>query len=174
MRRLRVLSQRLRSLFRHKAVEDELERELRLHLEQLTKEHMDNGLGEADARRAARLEFGSPELAREQCRDERRTRLVDDLVKDTAYAFRLMGRPPAFALTAVLSLALGIGANTAIFSLVDRVLLRLLPVERPQELVFLQVAGTEGNKAHRPTPASSASRARHRRSPGWRRSRPTS
>ena len=152
MRRLRVLKNRLRSLFRHKKVEDELERELRLHIDALTKEHMDNGMSEADARNAARREFGSPDLAKEQCRDERRTRLVDDLVKDTAYALRLLARSPAFALTAVLSLALGIGANTAIFSLVDTVLLRLLPVERPQELVFLHVAGTEGRTGAPPYP----------------------
>jgi predicted permease len=152
MRRLRVLKNRLRSLFRHKAVEDELERELRLHIDQLTREHMANGMSEPDARSAARREFGSPDLAKEQCRDERRTRLVEDLVKDTGYALRLLARSPAFALTAVLSLALGIGANTAIFSLVDTVLLRLLPVDRPQELVFLQVAGTEGRTGAPPYP----------------------
>jgi predicted permease len=79
-------------------------------------------------------------------------RLVDDLVKDTAYALRLLARSPGFAATAVVSLALGIGANTAIFSLVDTVLLRLLPVERPQELVFLQAAGSEGRAGAPPYP----------------------
>ena len=79
-------------------------------------------------------------------------RLVDDLVKDTAYAWRMLLRSPGFALTAVLSLALGIGANTAIFSLVDTVLLRLLPVERPRDLVFLQTAGTTGRGGAPPYP----------------------
>jgi hypothetical protein len=118
-------------------VEDELERELSLHLEQLTREQMEAGLSEAEARRAARRAFGSPDLAKEQCRDARRVGLLEDLYKDAAYALRLLARSPGFALTAVLSLAFGIGANTAIFSLVDTVLRRLLPVERPQELVFL-------------------------------------
>ena len=79
-------------------------------------------------------------------------RLVDDLVRDTAYALRLLARSPGFAATAVVSLALGIGANTAIFSLVDTVLLRLLPVERPQELVFLQAVGSEGRAGAPPYP----------------------
>ena len=88
----------------------------------------------------------------EQCRDTRRTGWLEDFVKDTAYALRLFARSPGFALTAVLSLALGIGANTAIYSLVDTVLLRLLPVERPRELVFISTAGTEGPSGAPPYP----------------------
>jgi predicted permease len=152
VRRFLVLRHRLRSLFRREAVEGELERELRLHLEQLTREHMESGLSEPEARRAARLEFGSADLAGEQCRDARRVGLLEDFVKDLGYAWRLLRRSPGFALTAVLSLALGVGANTAIFSLVDAVLLRLLPVERPQELVFLHSAGTEGTSGAPPYP----------------------
>jgi hypothetical protein len=152
VRHLRLLRHRLRSLFRHQAVEDELERELSLHLEQLVREQRESGLGEAEARHAARRAFGSPDLAKEQCRDARRVGLLEDLVKDVGYAFRLLGRSPGFALTAVLSLALGIGAITAIFSLVDTVLLRLLPVERPHELVFLHTAGTEGRGGAPPYP----------------------
>lgn len=145
MRRLRLLGRRFRSLFRRRAVEDELERELSLHLEQLTREQMDSGLSEAEARRAARRAFGSPALAKEQCRDARHVRWLEDLFKDVAYASRWLARSPGFTLTAVASLALGIGANTAIFSLVDTVLLRLLPVERPRQLVFLRAAGPEGS-----------------------------
>ena len=152
MRHLRLLGHRLRSLLRRQAVEDELERELSLHLEQLAREQRESGLSEAEARRAARRIFGSPDLAKEQCRDARRVGLWEDLVKDVGYALRLLGRSPGFALTAVLSLALGIGANTAVFSLVDTVLLRLVPVERPQELVFLRSAGTEGASGAPPYP----------------------
>ena len=152
MRYLRLLRHRLRSLLRRDAVEDELERELSLHLEQLTREQMEAGLSEADARRAAARAFGSPGLVKEQCRDTRRVGLLEDLVKDTRYALRLLARSPGFALTAILSLALGIGANTAIFSLIDTVLLRSLPVTRPQELVFITAAGTEGPSGSPPYP----------------------
>lgn len=152
MRRLRLLGYRLRSLFRRRAVEDELERELSLHLEQLTREQMEAGISEAEARPAARRAFGSPVLAKEQCRDARRVGWLEDLAKDLGYASRLLARSPAFTLTAVVSLALGIGANTAIFSLVDTVLLRLLPVEKPHELVFLNSAGTEGPSGAPPYP----------------------
>ena len=152
MRHLRLFRHRLRSLFRLRTVEDELERELSLHLEQLTRERMAAGLSAAEAARAARRAFGAPDLAKEQCRDARRVGLVEDLVKDLGFALRLLRRSPAFALTAVLSLALGIGANTAIFSLVDTVLLRSLPLERPHELVFLQVAGSERRGGAPPYP----------------------
>jgi len=159
VRRLRVLRHRLRSLFRPGAVEEELARELGLHVEALTREHVASGMSEADARRAARREFGSPDLAKERCRDERRLALLDDLVRDTGHARRLLARSPGFALTAVLSLALGIGASTAIFSLVDTVLLRLLPVERPHELVFLHAAGSGGRGGAPPYPCFERIRA---------------
>ena len=153
MRHLRRLRHRLRSLFRRRMVEDELARELSLHLEQLTRAQIASGLSEADARRAARLEFGSPVLATEECRDARGVGLLEDLVKDVGYAWRLLTRSPGFAVTAVLSLALGIGANTAIFSLVDTVLLRTLPVERPQELVFFRTPGLAGGGGAPPYPS---------------------
>jgi predicted permease len=129
-----------------------LDRELNIHMEQLIREQMESGLSEGEARRAARREFGWPDTAKEQCRDARRVAVLEDLAKDVGYTVRLLTRSPGFALTAVLSLALGIGANTAIFSLVDTVLLRMLPVERPQELVFLQAAGAEGPSGAPPYP----------------------
>jgi predicted permease len=135
MRTGRIIFHRLRSLLRRSEAEAELNRELELHIEQLTKEHVAAGMAAPEARRTAQREFGSLEMTKEQCRDMRRVNFVRDLVKDLAYSFRLFMRSPGFTLTAVLSLALGIGANTAIFSLVDAVLLRLLPVREAQQLV---------------------------------------
>ncbi len=151
-RMARLLRHRLRSRFRRQAVEDELERELSLHFEQLVREQQASGMTEAEARRAARLAFGSPDAAAEACRDARRVGLFEDFAKDVGYALRLLRRSPGFFAAAVLSLALGIGANTAVFSLVDTVLRLLQPVARPQELVFLHSAGTEGTSGAPPYP----------------------
>src|SRR5687767_5833594 len=104
---------------------------------------MSDGLSEVDARRAATRAFGSQTLVAEQCQDARRVGLIEDFFKDTRYALRLLARAPGFATTAVLSLALGIGANAAIFSLVDAVMLTSLPVDRPRELVFIDAVGAD-------------------------------
>ena len=142
MRLARIAIHRLRSLLRSSRAETEMQRELTLHVEQLAREHISAGMSESDAYRAARLEFGSLEAIKEQCRDMRRVTLVQDLFKDLAYACRLFTKSPGFSLTATLSLALGIGATTAIFSLVNAVLLRQLPVHQPGELV--EVSGNGG------------------------------
>ena len=141
MRLARIALQRLRSLLRSSRAETEMQQELALHVQQLTREYMAAGMSEPDARRAARLEFGSLEAIKEQCRDMRRVALVQDFCKDLGYACRLLTKSPGFTLTAVLSLALGIGANTAIFSLVDRVLLQTLPVHEPGQLVEVSRQG---------------------------------
>jgi len=158
MHLLHLLRHRLRALFRKHQIDRELDQEMRIHLDQLTRELMASGMNEVEARRAARREFGSTDVAVEQCRDARRVTVIHDFVSDTRYAFRLLRRSPGFAVTAILSLALGIGANIAIFSLVDTVLLRQLPVTRPHELVFLQAAGTEGANGAPPYPCFEAIR----------------
>jgi predicted permease len=135
MRLGRVVAQRFRSLFRASQAEADMQRELNLHIEQLTKEHINAGMTEPEARLAAQREFGSLEVTKEQCRDMRRVNLIEDLIRDGAYAFRVLRKSPGFTLTAVLSLALGIGANTAIYSFMDAILLRSLAVANPEALV---------------------------------------
>jgi len=135
MRLPRIVMHRIDSLLRRSRAEADLEREIKLHIEQLTKEYVAEGMGEPEARLLARREFGPVDLTKEQCRDARRIDLVEDLRKDLGFAFRLLAKSPGFTVAAVLSLALGIGATTAIFSLLDAVLLRPLPVAAPAQLV---------------------------------------
>jgi predicted permease len=126
---------------RRSEVEAELDRELRIHVEQLTQESVDEGTPEPEARSQACRQFGSVEIIKEQCRDSRQVRWVEDIVRDLRYAVRLWLKSAGFTGMAVISLALGIGANTAIFSLADAVLWRSLPVPQPQRLLELSRPG---------------------------------
>jgi putative ABC transport system permease protein len=119
-------------------LERELERELRDHLERQVADSVRAGMSESDARRKAALAFGGVERVKEECRDARGTRWLDELGQDIRYGSRVLARSPVFTAVAVLSLALGIGANTAIFSLVNSLLLRALPVRAPEHLAILE------------------------------------
>jgi predicted permease len=128
---------RLRSLFLRKRVEKDLDDELAGHLDHLIAQNIDSGMSPEAARYAALRTMDGIEQRKEDCRDTRRTRFIEDFFKDLHYAARTLLRSPIFALTAVLSLALGIGANTAIFTTLDAMLWRPLPVEKPDELVSI-------------------------------------
>jgi predicted permease len=131
----------LSRLFRRERLERELDAELAHHVTEETRRLVAEGESPEDAKRQALARFGGVEPIKEQARDARGTRWVEDLSRDVRYAFRMMRRSPAFTLAAILSLAVGIGANAAIFSISDALLVRPLDVPRPQELYFLNHAG---------------------------------
>jgi putative ABC transport system permease protein len=133
---------RFRRSFRHAKAEAELDEEIRFDLEQETQLRVDRGESPEQARQAALRDFGNVALVKETTREMWGGRLTDDLARDVRHSMRLMARSPMFTAVAVLSLALGIGANTAIFSLVNSLLLRPLPVADPQRLVVVSGGGS--------------------------------
>jgi predicted permease len=132
---------RLRSLVRRANVENELDEELRFHLERDIEAGIAAGLTAAEARYRALRAIGGIELRKEECREMRGLNLIDNLVQDVRYAIRLIRRNPGFTAIAVVSLALGIGANGAVFTFINALYLRSLPVPEPQRLVQLTTQG---------------------------------
>jgi predicted permease len=141
MRRLRALALRVAGMFGRTRSDADIDDEIRLHVEMLAEDHRRAGLDPAEADRAARAACGSLASAAEAYRDRRGLPALETVWRDVTYGLRLLAKTPAFTAAAVLSLALGIGANTTILQLLDAVSFRGLPVAAPNELVQIRVHG---------------------------------
>lgn len=129
---------RVRALFQRSKMDRELDEELAYHIAMKTEENIARGMIEEEARRAAMVETGGIEQAKEKCRDTRGVNWIRDLAQDFRFGLRMLCKTPGFTAIAILTLALGIGANTAVFSLIDSLIVRSLPVSDPQELLMLK------------------------------------
>ncbi|MDX6290253.1 MAG: hypothetical protein QOH42_2052, partial [Blastocatellia bacterium] len=155
------IKRRWRALFRKDELERELDAELRFHLERDTTQNLQSGMNPEAARYAALRSFGGIEQAKEECRDVRGVRLVEELWHDLRYGARSLRKNPSFTTVAVLTLALGVGANVTIFSVVNSVLLRPLPYADVDRLVFLWSEAPQQNVRERTSAYSNISEWRN-------------
>src|SRR5438034_10030374 len=127
-----------KSLFRKRVLDSQLDSELRFHIEELTEANIAAGLSPEEARRRAILEFGGREQIKEELRDVHRVSIIESALANLKSAFRFIRKSPSFSITVILTLALGIGANSAVFSAIDAILLRPLPFPNGDQLMELQ------------------------------------
>src|SRR5437762_2795539 len=143
---LRALLSRMRNSLRNTSLDRDLEAEMASHLQFAIEDNLKSGMSQQEARRQAQLTFGGPQQAKENHRDSRGLPFLDSVLQDLRFAFRLFRKAPSFSVSAILTLALGIGATTAIFSVVYGVLLRPLPYPQPDRIARLWEQGAAGNR----------------------------
>ncbi len=142
MAAIRIAMARVRGLFRRDAIADEISEELRFHLEMRADEYARSGLEARAARQAALRRFGNPAVIQDRGYDVRGGGMMETILQDVKYGLRQLAQQPSFSIVAGLTLALGIGVSTALFSVIDSALLRPLPYPHPEELVTIDVAET--------------------------------
>lgn len=152
MDRLRALLHAVLALFRRRRTDAELDEEIAFHLARETEANLRAGMSPAEARRRALLAFGSTDWHKERVREERGWHPWDEAARDLRVALRNLGRRPLFAAAAILTLSLGIGMTTAMFAVVDAVLLRPLPGSHTRGLVYLKRESSDGSVTASPTP----------------------
>ena len=143
---LRILFHRIIGIFRKRNLEQELDKEIQSHLEMLIEDNIRRGMSPDEARYAAMRSFGGVDQIKEVYRDRRGFPVVETTLQDLRFSIRVLRRSPVYTLVVVLTLAIGIGANTAIFSLVDAVLIKMLPVKNPEQLVAIETFNQRGER----------------------------
>jgi predicted permease len=144
---IRILLSRCTAMFRKEQLDADLDEELRSHIELAVKENLSLGMSEQEARRTALRDFGGVTQTREAYRTQRDIPFLDVLIQDARFALRQLGRNPGFTLTVILTLALSIGANTAIFSIVNALMLRSLPYAHPERIgtIYARIIGPQAS-----------------------------